>query len=146
MPTSLIVLRLATALTIVVLALLRPSAVVAQVPDTAEGIFKTWCARCHDTDGTGTVEQPTIKTRPLDFTNCSVATAEPDIDWELVIIHGGPTMGLSAEMPAFGAALRPGPGARPRLLHAGLLSGAWMAVGQPQSAARARGREGVSRE
>lgn len=77
------------------------------MPDTAAGIYHAWCERCHGADGTGRVDQPTIKTEPLDFTDCKIATTEPDADWELVITHGGPVAGLSSEMPAFGSALTP---------------------------------------
>jgi mono/diheme cytochrome c family protein len=77
----------------------------AQAPTTAPEIYAQWCARCHGADGSGKVAVPTIKTEPLDFTDCKIATAEPAIDWELVIARGGPVAGLSPEMPAFGAAL-----------------------------------------
>jgi hypothetical protein len=68
-------------------------------------MFAAWCARCHGEDGRGRVAAPTVKTQPMDFTDCAVATAEPDADWELVIARGGPAAGLSSEMPAFGEAL-----------------------------------------
>ncbi len=68
-------------------------------------MFAAWCARCHGGDGRGRVAEPTVKTQPMDFTDCAVATAEPDADWELVIARGGPAAGLSPEMPAFGEAL-----------------------------------------
>ena len=41
----------------------------------------------------------------MDFTDCTVATPEPDADWALAIGAGGPAVGLSAEMPAFGDSL-----------------------------------------
>lgn len=43
----------------------------------------------------------------MDFTDCKVATPEPDMDWELAIASGGLAVGLSSEMPAFGDTLTP---------------------------------------
>jgi hypothetical protein len=75
------------------------------VPTTIPEMWNEWCARCHAPDGSGRVTEPTITVEPLDFSDCKVASAEPDADWELAISHGGPAVGLSAEMPAFGDAL-----------------------------------------
>ena len=41
----------------------------------------------------------------MDFTDCKVTSPEPDADWELAIAQGGPAVGLSSEMPAFGDTL-----------------------------------------
>ena len=70
-------------------------------------MWSEWCARCHAQDGSGKVPEPTIKVEPMDFTECKVSTPEPDADWELAIAAGGPAVGLSAEMPAFGDTLSP---------------------------------------
>ena len=43
----------------------------------------------------------------MDFTDCSVSTPEGDPDWEAVIAKGGPVVGLSSQMPAFGDFLTP---------------------------------------
>jgi hypothetical protein len=40
-----------------------------------------------------------------DFTDCAVASAEPDGDWRTVVHEGGPIRGLDRHMPAFGDAL-----------------------------------------
>lgn len=77
----------------------------AQVPGSPAEMFAAWCARCHGEDGRGRVAEPTVKTQPMDFSDCAVATAESDADWALVIARGGPAAGLSSEMPAFGDAL-----------------------------------------
>ena len=37
-----------------------------------------------------------VPIEPLDFTDCRLATAEPDADWELAISQGGPAVGLSS--------------------------------------------------
>lgn len=77
------------------------SPVAAQIPATAAEMYRRWCAVCHAEDGTGRHPARPVKTAPLDFTNCRLATAEPDADWALVIRHGGPAAGLSSEMPEF---------------------------------------------
>src|SRR5688572_3094579 len=74
-------------------------------PSTIPEKWDAWCARCHAADGSGKVDSPTISVEPMDFTNCRIATAEPDADWALAISHGGPAVGLSSEMPAFGDAV-----------------------------------------
>lgn len=80
--------------------------VTAQVgPTTIPDMWSEWCARCHAADGSGKVQQPTITVEPMDFTDCKVATPEPDADWQLAIAHGGPAVGLSSQMPAFGDTL-----------------------------------------
>jgi hypothetical protein len=76
-------------------------------PTTIPEMWDAWCARCHAADGSGKVNEPTITVEPMDFTDCKVATPEPDADWELAIAAGGPAVGLSSEMPAFGDTLNP---------------------------------------
>jgi len=76
-----------------------------QVPTTVPEMWNAWCARCHARDGSGKVPAPTVTVEPMDFSDCRVASAEPDADWETAIAHGGPSVGLSSEMPAFGDAL-----------------------------------------
>jgi hypothetical protein len=68
-------------------------------------MWDAWCAQCHAADGSGKVAAPTITVAPMDFSDCTVATPEPDTDWALAISHGGLAVGLSAEMPAFGDTL-----------------------------------------
>jgi len=75
------------------------------VPTTIPEMWTEWCARCHALDGSGKMQEPPITVEPLDFTDCTVASAEPDADWQLAITHGGPAVGLSSEMPAFGDTL-----------------------------------------
>jgi len=77
-------------------------------PATIPEMWDAWCARCHAQDGSGKVPEPTITVEPMDFTDCKVTSPEPDADWELAISHGGPAVGLSNEMPAFGDSLTPG--------------------------------------
>ena len=79
-----------------------------QVPTEPDAMFDAFCAVCHGEDGSGQVENPAIDSEPMDFTDCAVATPEPDGDWELVITHGGLAAGLSSEMPSYGDALTGG--------------------------------------
>lgn len=91
-----------------VLSLASPAiAQEAQIPTTVPEMWNAWCARCHGKDGSGKVPEPTITVEPMDFTDCSVSTPEGDPDWEAVISKGGPVVGLSSQMPAFGDFLTP---------------------------------------
>ncbi|MBA3271147.1 MAG: cytochrome c, partial [Acidobacteria bacterium] len=74
-------------------------------PTTIPEMWDAWCARCHAQDGSGKMPEPTITVEPMDFTDCRVTSPEPDADWQLAISHGGPAVGLSSEMPAFGDSL-----------------------------------------
>jgi hypothetical protein len=76
------------------------------MPTTIPEMWSAWCARCHGQDGKGSVAQPTVTVVPRDFTECKTATGEGDPDWELAITKGGPAVGLSDQMPAFGDALK----------------------------------------
>ena len=74
---------------------------LAGQPTTIPEMWTAWCARCHAEDGSGNVSEPTVTVRPMDFTDCKVATPEPDVDWARAIAKGGPGVGLSPQMPAF---------------------------------------------
>lgn len=76
-------------------------------PTTIPEMWTAWCARCHAEDGSGKVNEPTITVEPMDFTDCKVASPEPDADWERAIARGGPGVGLSPQMPAFEDSLTP---------------------------------------
>ncbi len=83
-------------------------ATAAQMPTEPAEMFDAFCAVCHGEDGSGQVENPALDGEPMDFTDCAVATPEPDADWELVITRGGPAAGLSSEMPSYGDTLTGG--------------------------------------
>jgi hypothetical protein len=79
----------------------------AQRPDVENGakIYKGGCIACHGADGKGAPMANTVFLRPdtfPDFTDCAGTTPEPDGNWKAVIVHGGPSRGLSQIMPAFG--------------------------------------------
>jgi cytochrome c553 len=70
-----------------------------------ERIYKAGCIACHGELGKGAAQSSTEFTRPStfpDFTQCSQTTAEANAAWKAVIVHGGPSRGLSQIMPAFG--------------------------------------------
>ncbi len=83
--------------------LLVTRAAAAQVPETGAGMYRAWCAVCHGADGTGRLPARPVKTPPLDFSDCRLASPETDADWSLVVSHGGPAAGRSSDMPAFEA-------------------------------------------
>jgi hypothetical protein len=68
-------------------------------------VYKGGCIACHGGDGKGAPMSSTVFLRPdtfPDFTDCAGTTPEPDGNWKAVIVHGGPSRGLSQIMPAFG--------------------------------------------
>ena len=73
---------------------------------TGEQLYVRHCARCHTTGGSGLpAAHPLLanfKNPPADFTDPRFNSMEPAGDWELVVKHGGPSMGLSPQMPAHG--------------------------------------------
>jgi mono/diheme cytochrome c family protein len=78
----------------------------AKTPDTTNGekVYKGGCIACHGSDGKGAPKASTVFRRPdtfPDFTDCAGTTPEPDGNWKAVIVHGGPSRGLSQIMPAF---------------------------------------------
>lgn len=94
-------------LTLVLMFVTPARAQDASTPTTVPEMWNAWCARCHAADGSGKVAVPTITVEPMDFTDCTVTTPEGDSDWEAVIANGGPAVGLSSQMPAFGDFLKP---------------------------------------
>ena len=96
-----------TGFTVVTVVAVAASGAQDATPKTVPEMWDAWCARCHGKDGTGKVDQPTITVEPMDFTDCRVTSPEGDTDWEAVIVKGGPVVGLSSQMPAFGDFLSP---------------------------------------
>lgn len=69
-------------------------------------LYREACAACHGADGKGQPRSVVGFDVPLpDFTDCSFATREPDVDWFAVVHEGGPVRGFHRMMPAFGEAL-----------------------------------------
>jgi mono/diheme cytochrome c family protein len=73
--------------------------------ENGEKVYKGGCIACHGADGKGAPKASTVFVRPdtfPDFTDCAGTTPEPNGNWKAVIVHGGPSRGLSQIMPAFG--------------------------------------------
>jgi len=79
----------------------------AKPPDAKKGevIYKNGCIACHGSTGKGapqtSIEFVLPDTFP-DFTRCDQTTAETNLAYKDVVVHGGPARGLSQIMPAFG--------------------------------------------
>lgn len=70
--------------------------------------FETICAACHGATGKADLASPTVQAldpKPADLSDPLFNSREPASDWHIVVTHGGPELGLSAIMPAQGAAL-----------------------------------------
>jgi mono/diheme cytochrome c family protein len=85
-----------------------PVGVSPSAADEADGraIYADACAACHGDDGRGRAGMAFDVPLP-DFTDCRIATAEPESNWLPLIAHGGVELGLSTAMPAFADALTP---------------------------------------
>ena len=71
-------------------------------------IYRQACVSCHGSTGDGAPQSLTAFKRPSsfpDFTRCDQTTAETNTAYKQVITHGGPALGFSQIMPAFGEAL-----------------------------------------
>ncbi len=70
--------------------------------------FETVCAVCHGVTGKADLANPTVQAldpQPADLSDPLFNSREPASDWQVVVTHGGPALGLSPIMPAQGAAL-----------------------------------------
>ena len=80
----------------------------ANPPDVKNGekVYKGGCIACHGSEGKGAPIASTVFRRLdtfPDFTDCAGTTPEPNGNsGRAVIVHGGPSRGLSQIMPAFG--------------------------------------------
>lgn len=72
---------------------------------SGEEAYRDACASCHGADGRGSPEGSAIRTQLPDFTDCVTATAETTANWRGLIRNGGPFLGMSDQMPAFGETL-----------------------------------------
>jgi mono/diheme cytochrome c family protein len=79
-------------------------------PDLEAGrrTFESTCAVCHGAAGKPDLASPTVQAldpKPAELSDPLFNSREPRYDWEIVVTHGGPALGLSPTMPAQGAAL-----------------------------------------
>jgi mono/diheme cytochrome c family protein len=71
-------------------------------------IFQSNCATCHGPAGSPDADSELVKSLgvvPANFSDALFNSREPASTWKVVITHGGPSMGFSEMMPAFGATL-----------------------------------------
>jgi hypothetical protein len=79
-------------------------------PDVKSGevLYKNGCIACHGSKGNGAPQTSTEFQWPdtfPDFTRCDQTTAETNVAYKDVVVHGGRSRGLSEIMPAFGELL-----------------------------------------
>lgn len=91
---------------IVVSSWLFPPQLVFAAPDLqrAADNFQTNCAGCHGAEGRLDPEGAVVKSlgvTPVNFSDALFNSREPASLWELVVTHGGHSIGLSDKMPAF---------------------------------------------
>jgi mono/diheme cytochrome c family protein len=87
-------------------------ALPAQAADLEAGrrTFETVCAVCHGVTGKPDPANPTVQAlerQPANLADPLFNSREPANDWNIVVTHGGPALGLSTAMPAQGQALSP---------------------------------------
>ncbi|MFZ2235746.1 MAG: cytochrome c [Dokdonella sp.] len=73
-----------------------------------EAVFSTHCASCHGSSGKPDPDSPLVKALgvvPADFDDKLFNSREPVSAWKTVVTHGGPALGFSEMMPAFGGTL-----------------------------------------
>lgn len=79
----------------------------AQVLARGAEVFHANCASCHGPTGAPDPNSPLVKglgVVPANFADALFNSREPLSDWKLVVTHGGPALGFSDRMPAFGDA------------------------------------------
>ena len=72
--------------------------------------FEQSCAACHGPSGRPDPSNPAVQAldpKPADLSDPLFNSREPADDWNIVVTHGGPALGLSAAMPAQQSALSP---------------------------------------
>jgi mono/diheme cytochrome c family protein len=78
--------------------------------DLARGanIFRINCAACHGPDGGPDPDSVLVQSLgvvPANFADALFNSREPLSDWKTVVTYGGPALGFSDKMPAFGESL-----------------------------------------
>jgi mono/diheme cytochrome c family protein len=71
-------------------------------------IFQANCAACHGPAGRPDPNSAVVRSLdvvPANFSDALFNSREPVEDWRIVVTHGGPALGFSDKMPAFGDSL-----------------------------------------
>jgi len=93
-------------LLLVVLAISPPAN--AGDPERGADIYGVNCVVCHGPTGEPDADSDLVKSlgvTPAVFSDALFNSREPASTWKVVITHGGPAMGFSEKMPAFGGGL-----------------------------------------
>jgi len=90
------------------LALAAPAPAQSADLEAGRKIFEEVCAACHGTAGRPDPANPVVQAldpQPADLSDPLFNSREPAEDWNIVVTHGGPALGLSAAMPGQQGAL-----------------------------------------
>jgi mono/diheme cytochrome c family protein len=85
-----------------------PTAAADEILQRGAEIFQANCAICHGPGGRADPDSPLVQSlgvEPADFADALFNSREPASDWKIVITNGGPALGFSEKMPAFGEIL-----------------------------------------
>ena len=103
----LVVILIVFAATVVIAQRLAPPPHPPNV-DNGRNVYNSGCITCHGSKGNGAPQTNTVFKRPSsfpDFSRCDQTTPETNVQYKASIVHGGPYMGFSTIMPAFGQLL-----------------------------------------
>ena len=73
--------------------------------DSAKGaeVYKSYCATCHGDTGKGDgVAAAALDPKPRDLSNADYVSGLTDAHIKKIVTEGGPSVGMSATMPAWG--------------------------------------------
>ena len=71
-------------------------------------VYTSICATCHGPAGRPDPDSALVQSLgvvPANFSDPLFNSREPGSDWKIVVTHGGPALGFSEQMPAFGESL-----------------------------------------
>lgn len=95
-------------LTLLLLPFCAASATTADQLARGQSIFAANCASCHGPAGKPDPDSLVVQAlgiTPADFADSLFNSREPVSAWKTVVTHGGPALGFSPMMPAFGSTL-----------------------------------------
>ena len=90
------------------LGMLLPLTLEAADIESGKAVYDSTCAVCHGANGSPDPDSPVVQglgVTPADLSDPLFNSREPTADWEMVVKHGGHSMGLAEQMPAHKDAL-----------------------------------------
>ena len=90
-------------LPMLLLALMLPATALPADREAGKVVYDANCAVCHGATGRPDPDSPVVKglgVVPADLTDPLFNSREPAGDWQMVVRHGGHSMGLAEQMPA----------------------------------------------